>query len=77
MEYAPTSLFGTLVLAGVFITLAALQLRHPLRIVVAPPFRHLFVNLAVAAAAAVPVRLLVIPVGLMTTTWAHQHRFGI
>jgi hypothetical protein len=77
VNFAPTSPLGTLLLAGVFISLFVLQLWHPLRTIFTPTLRHLFTNLTVAAAAAVPVRLLVIPVGLAVSTWARQHRFGI
>jgi hypothetical protein len=77
VDYAPTSPLGALIIAGVFVVLIVLQVLRPLRAVVAPPFRHLLVNLAIAVTAAVPVRLLVIPVGLITTAWAHQHRIGI
>ncbi len=77
MDLAPTSLSARSYLPPVFISLAALQFWHLLRAARATPLPHFLTNLTVGAAAAVPVRLLVIPVGLATTTWAGQRRFGI
>lgn len=77
MDLALTAPFGALLLAGVFLTLFALQLWQPLRTIVVPPLKHTFTNLAIAAVAAVPLRLLVIPVGLAITSWPRQHHLGI
>ena len=77
MDFAPISARGPLVLAAVFIALVGLQLWYPLRTVVVPPLRHLLTNVTIGVAAAVPIRWLILPVGLTISAWAQRHRFGI
>lgn len=69
--------YGAPIVIGLFLLLLAGEIWRPLRRRVQSHLKRLLTNVAVAASAAVVIRLALIPVVVLVAHWSREHQFGL